>query len=298
MIDLTLGNMQISVLPEIRHQYFPTEFLFKDLTAADAQRNADWLGPEFIRPDTLQLGLAFQSFIIRRNGLNILVDSCNGNEKQRPTAQWQHDLRSGEFMKNLAGLGLSPEDIHIVLCTHLHCDHVGWNTRLENGRWVPTFPNARYIFNRTEFDHYAALNAAPGTGPANHGSFDDSVLPVVRAGLADFVDDGFHAVRELEERVYLEPSPGHSPGHVCIRLDAATDSAIIVGDAIHHPVQLDMPHMVMRADTDPAAAAETRRRLMTECADSGAWLMAGHFPHIPVGRVRPHGDVFRLTPAG
>lgn len=295
MISLALGPMRIDLLPEIRHQMMPVSFLFNDLTAADMARNADWLGPEFLDPTGWQIGLAFQAYVIRAGGQVILVDSCNGNHKQRPTAPWQHDFRATGFLDNLAALGLRPEDVDIVLCTHLHCDHVGWNTRLDNGRWVPTFPNARHVFNKAEYDHYAARFAAEGA-VVNHGAFADSVLPVVEAGMADFVTPDHLVLRGLAGEIRLAPSPGHSFGHVCIHATAGGQEAVVVGDVIHHPVQLDMPELKMRADLDPDLAISTRRRVLEHCAETGAWLLAGHIPHRSITRIVRFGSGYRFAP--
>lgn len=288
---IDIGPLRVDLVPEIRYRLMPREFLFPTLQRDDVARNADWLDPRMVHPETLAVGMAFQAYVIRVRGQNILVDSCNGNHKKRPHAPWQHDLRSHNFMTSLAALGLRPEDIHIVLCTHLHTDHVGWNTRLVDGKWVPTFPNARYVMNRAEYDHFAALIGTEGT---RYAHMEDSVLPVVDAGQADFVSDTAKVVTEIGEEVFLSPSPGHSPGHVCIHARAKGAEAVICGDAIHHAIQLDMPDMVMRADNDPAMAARSRRRVMEHCAGTGALLCAGHIPFWSIGHVSEAGDVFRL----
>ena len=293
----TVGSMRIDLVTEIAHRMMPLGFLFNDLTRADAERNFDWIGPELLSRDTLDVGMAFQAFVIRAHGRAILVDTCNGNHKQRPTALWQHDLRAHDFMRSLAALGLAPGDIDLVLCTHLHCDHVGWNTRLVGGRWQPTFPNARYVMNRREYDHYAARFAAEPSINVNYGAFEDSVLPVVNAGLADFVDDDHLVLREIEEEVFLRPSPGHSFGHCCIHAKAGQAEAIVAGDLVHHPIQFDMPDLPMRADLDPARAVQSRRSIMEHCAGSGARLLAGHIPFWSIGRVETHNDAFRLVPS-
>lgn len=288
-----IGAIRVDLVPEVRYRLMPKGFLFPDLTHEQAAANADWLSPRLLHPETLAVGMAFQAYLIRARGQNILVDTCNGNHKQRPHAAWQHDMRSHNFLTSLADLGLTPEDIHIVLCTHLHTDHVGWNTRLVNGQWVPTFPNARYVMNEAEFRYFEALAGSEGTRYAHIG---DSVLPVVDAGQAEFVTDTAAVLTEIGEEVFLTPSPGHSPGHVCIHARAGDAEAVISGDAIHHPVQFDLPELVMRADYDPAMAARSRRSIMEHCAGSGALLCAGHIPDWSIGRVREGGQAFRLSP--
>lgn len=289
-----IGAIRVDLVPEVRYRLMPKGFLFPDLTLEDAARNADWLPPRLLHPETLAVGMAFQAYLIRVRGQNILVDTCNGNHKPRPHAQWQHDMRAHTFLTSLDDLGLRPEDIHVVLCTHLHTDHVGWNTRLVNGEWVPTFPNARYVMNEAEFRHFEALVGTEGT---RYAHIEDSVLPVVEAGQADLVSDTAQVLTEIGEEVFLSPSPGHSPGHVCIRARAKGAEAVISGDAIHHPVQLDMPDLVMRADWKPDLAAASRRAIMEYCAGSGAMLCAGHIPDWSFARVTEGGQAFRLGPA-
>lgn len=292
--SLQLGGMTIDLLPEIEHRMMPVSFLFDDLTREQMEASSSWLDGRFLDPATMTLGLAFQAYVIRTEGLTILVDSCNGNHKQRPTAPWQHDLRSNNFLDNLGLLGLRCEDVDIVVCTHLHCDHVGWNTRLDNGRWVPTFPNARHLFGRKEYDHFLGRFEREGAAAVNHGAFADSVLPVVDAGLAFFVDDGHVVVPGAGGEISLMPAPGHSFGHCCVRVRADGEEAIICGDALHHPIQLELPDLRMRADLDPDVAIDTRRRLLAHCADTGAWLLAGHIPFHAIAQVRRFGDRFRL----
>lgn len=289
---LRVGGLTIDLLSEIEHCYMPVSFLFNDLAPVDLERNMSWLGPRFIEPQERLLGFAFQAFVIRTGSLTILVDSCNGERKTRPTAPWQHDLRSTAFLDNLGRLGLRCEDIDIVVCTHLHCDHVGWHTRRENGRWVPTFPKARHLFGRAEFAHFRSRYEREGAAAVNHGSFADSVLPVVEAGLAEFVDED-HVVSGAAGEVALSPSPGHSFGHCCVHVRSGGEEAVVTGDVLHHPIQFDLPGLFMRADLDPNLAAKTRRSVLEHCADRAAWLCAGHIPERSIIQVRRFEDRFR-----
>ncbi len=291
---LRVGGLTIDVLTEIAHRYMPVSFLFNDLPEPDIARNMSWLGPRFIEPRARTLGLAFQAYILRAGGLTILVDSCNGEGKHRPTAPWQHDLRATDFLSNLARLGLRCEDIDIVVCTHLHCDHVGWHTRLRGGRWEPTFPRARHLFGRREFDHFRLRYEREGAAAVSHGAFADSVLPVVEAGLAEFVDEDHRLLADDTGEIALVPAPGHSLGHCCVRLRAGGTEAIVAGDALHHPIQLDLPDLPMRADHDSGLAVATRRSLLAHCADTGAWLCAGHIPDWSIAQVRRFEDRFRM----
>lgn len=296
MRTLTLGDMRIDVLAETDYCTVDSAWLFPSLTRQDLEAHADWLGPLQVQPEAMQLGFAFQAFVVRAGGRTTLIDTCNGNHKQRPTAKWQHDLRSSAFLDNLAALGLTPADIDFVLCTHLHCDHVGWNTRLSEGRWVPTFPNARYGFSRAEYEHYLALHKTNPTPAVNHGAFQDSVLPIVECGLAEFMDARQIAFETADVRVGLTPSPGHSFGHVCIALQSAGREALVIGDAFHHLIQLAMPDLPMRADSDPARAVQSRREIMRASAEDGAILLAGHVAHKTIMRVEKHGIAFRPIP--
>lgn len=296
MRTLKLGDMWIDVLPETEYCTVDSAWLFPSLTRDDLQAHADWLGPLQVQPEAMKLGFAFQAFVVRAEGRTILVDTCNGNHKQRPTATWQHDLRSSAFLDNLATLGLSPGDIDLVLCTHLHCDHVGWNTRLSEGRWVPTFPNARYGFSRAEYEHFLALHETNPTPPVNHGAFADSVLPIVESGLADFVDARQVILEASGVRVGLTPSPGHSFGHMCVSLQSHGREALVIGDAFHHLIQLAMPELPMRADADPARAIASRREIMRTSAEDGAILLAGHVAHKTILRTERHGNGFRPLP--
>lgn len=294
---VSLGAIRIDPVDEVKFRLMPKGFLFPTLTQEMAAQNADWLAPGMLHPDTLAVALSFRSYLIRAGGQTILVDTCNGNHKNRPHAPWQHDMRSHAFMRALGALDVTPDQIDIVLCSHLHTDHVGWNTRLDHGRWVPTFPNARYVISAAEYQHFKGLmDQATGEDAVRFSHLADSVLPVVEAGLAEFVSDTAQVITEIGEEVFLSPSPGHTPGHCCIHARAKGAEAVIAGDAVHHAIQFDLPDMPMRADADAGQAAISRRRLMEHCAGTGALLCAGHIPFWPVAQVREGGNAFRLTP--
>ena len=188
--------------------------------------NRAWLEPTAIDPATGKLILCIQSWVVRTKHHTILVDTCVGNDKERPNHPFWNRLRGDAYMRGLAALGLTVEDIDIVMCTHMHVDHVGWNTRLENGRWVPTFPKARYVFSAEEFAYWNTENAK-ATSPI----FTDSVLPIVEAGRAEMVADT-HAITDT---IRLEPTPGHTPHHVALRVGSGDHEALFTGDLIHSP---------------------------------------------------------------
>jgi glyoxylase-like metal-dependent hydrolase (beta-lactamase superfamily II) len=161
----------------------------------------------------------------------------------------------------------------MVMCTHLHVDHVGWNTRLENGKWVPTFKNAKYVFSRTDYDHYLKLDNDPKTAPANAGSFRDSVLPVVEAGLTQMVEGS----AQLDEHLKVEPAPGHTPGTIAIKFESRGEKALFCGDILHHALQVFHPEWNSFACGEAIGARKSRREALEHCAGSGARLMPCHF---------------------
>lgn len=230
-----------------------------------------------------------RSYLLHVDGLNVLVDSCCGNDKER-SVPWAHRLQS-KWLQNLVAAGCDAADVNLVLCTHLHADHVGWNTRLENGRWVPTFPNARYVFSRKDFDFFGRQTREAH----NREAYADSVLPVVDAGLADIVDSDACIHREIEDGIWLEDAAGHSPGSVVVNAKRGGSRAVFMGDIVHHPVQLVRPDLPFFADEAPEEACATRRRLLEQCADNGAVLYPAHFPDPPAGRVRRAGRHFAYT---
>ena len=226
---------------------------------------------------------AFQSYLVKTPHHTILIDTCIGNDKPRARPSW--NMRSDEsYLRALNAAGVGVGDIDYVMCTHLHPDHIGWNTRLDNGRWVPTFPNARYIFGDAEYKHWSVENE---TKDLVH--FADSVLPVVEARRADLVANDFN----IGDHVRLFATPGHTPGHVAIALGRGRDDAIMSGDAVHSPLQMRYPELSPRFDNHPEQAAATRRALFERCCDTDTLLCTAHFPSPSAGRVKRWGDGFK-----
>lgn len=257
----------------------PPSFLFADLTAEQV-RSHEWLRPHFAHADG-RLFASIHCFVVESEGRRIVVDTCVGNDKRRRTAMW-NELH-GPFLADLESAGFAPESIDIVLCTHMHTDHVGWNTRLEGGRWVPTFANARYLFSRAEFEHWQRA------GDADEGQvIADSVAPIVAAGLADWVESD-HAITP---EVRLEPTPGHTPGHVSVRILSAGAEGVITGDLMHHPIQCCEPRIGSRFDVDPEAAFETRLRFLRGEADRDVLVLGTHFAAPTAGRIVSAGDAW------
>ena len=173
-----------------------------------------------------------------------------------------------------------------MLCTHLHVDHVGWNTRLENGRWVPTFPNAKYLMNQIELDN--AVYEAESRPHADLGAFADSVAPILEAGLAEIVEADF----AMDDRLWIEPTPGHTPGHVSIRVHSDGQQAIVSGDVIHHPVQYAEPAWNSNFCIAEDQARATRRAFLDRYAESATIVLPGHFATPTAGRIGRAGDAF------
>jgi glyoxylase-like metal-dependent hydrolase (beta-lactamase superfamily II) len=255
--------------------------IFGDCTQGHLDANRDWLMPRFQDPASGLLTISIQSFLIRRNGLTILVDACSGNDKDRARPQFHR--RTWPWLERLREAGVKPEDIDIVLCSHLHVDHVGWNTVLVGGKWVPTFANARYVFGRTEFEHWRDHSHEP----AHVAVFGDSVKPIADAGKADLVASD----ARLADEITLIPTPGHSPGHMSIHIRSDGEEGLLTGDVAHHPCQMAHLGWSSTADSDGKKSAETRRELFSRFADKPVLVIGGHFN---AGHIKREGDAFKF----
>lgn len=264
---------------------FPALQFFPATTLADWEPHRHWLEPDGLNAEG-DLIFPVQSYIVRTSHHTILIDSCVGNGKDRPTRPLWHMKTDDNYIRALAANGLAPEDIDYVMCTHLHSDHIGWNTRLVDGRWVPTFPNARYVFTKKEFEAWDT-----GHEKFSRQPYEDSVLPVVEAGRADLVSNDF----ALDDEVRLESTPGHTPDHVAISLASKGRRAIISGDIMHSPVQCHHPDWAPWPDGDPDLARQTRRAFLENCCDTDILVCTTHFPLPSAGRVVSHGDAFRFV---
>jgi len=236
-----------------------------------------------LTPEGDNLIVAFHSYVIQCGGRNILVDSCNGNDKQRAPLDYATGLRT-DYLDGLTRLGLTPEDIDVVLCTHLHFDHVGWNTRLADGRWVPTFPNARYVMAKADVDFFAALKPE-GINAVHSAAYYDSVLPVIEAGQADLIETAGTIACELGRGLHLEGACGHTPGSVMLHVQGGGRRALLSGDVVHHPVQLADPTLRIHDEYDRVLSEAVRRRMIENLADVDTLLLAAHFPTPTVGRI-------------
>ncbi len=286
-----LGKFRIDRVVESEGPFAALEMMLPGITTGDIDAHADWLKPLFVAPDNRAI-MSFHSYILKTPHHTILIDACVGNDKDRPERPTWHRQRFA-YLEAMAAVGVRPEDIDFVCCTHLHADHVGWNTRLQEGRWVPTFSNARYVFARTEYEHWERMHRQSieqGLPVLNHGSFADSVLPVVDAGRALMVGDDF----EFESGVYLQAAPGHTPGNCTLHAVSEGKQAVFSGDILHTPAQLINPAWSSRFCVDPVQSAATRTRLVHELSDTATLLLSGHFPTPVAGRVVSRGDHFRF----
>jgi glyoxylase-like metal-dependent hydrolase (beta-lactamase superfamily II) len=290
---LRIGEITIDRIIEQEGAFLPALDVLPALTPALLEENRHWLEPTALDA-TGNLRLCVQSFIVRTPHHTVLIDSCIGNDKPRPARPNWNMKSDDRFMRGLSAVGLGVSDIDFVMCTHLHVDHVGWNTRLQDGRWVPTFPNARYVFTQTEYAYWEQQHAL-----APVPVFADSVLPVMQAGRAELVGSE-HA---LGDHVRLLPTPGHTPGHVSVMLRGGapgagkfgtdTPAAVVSGDLIHSPLQARYPELSTRFDVDMAAAAVTRRAFLERFCDTETVCCMTHFPSPSVGRLTRWGGGFR-----
>ncbi len=284
-----VGSVTVSRVPEqLGPNAVAPHLFFPDLDRAVLDRHRDWLVPTYYSPEQDRLISSIHSWLIRSGRHTILLDCCAGNHKERPWNPRFHRLNT-PYLARLAEVGVAPEDVDIVLCTHLHADHIGWNTMLVDGRWVPTFPNARYLFSRIENDFWRSKSTQTGGDPGRAIAYEDSVLPVIAAGQAVLLD-GVHAI---EDGLVIEPAPGHTPGHVVLKLAADRGRpALFCGDVIHHPIQLYQPHWNSAFCELADDARATRRAVLDYCADHRALLFPTHFAAPYVAGVRREGQAF------
>lgn len=292
MTTWTVGSVTVTRIEEqLGFANVSPEKYFRGYEREVMERHLDWLAPDHYSPQHNRVVTSVHSWLIRTGGHNILLDCCAGNHKDRPWTPRFNRLDT-PFLSHLHAAGTPPEDIDIVLCTHLHADHIGWNTVLRNGRWVPTFPNARYLFSRTESAYWDAGQNPSMRDDPRRMAYIDSVLPVVEAGQA-VVLDGSHAI---DDRMLIEPAPGHTPGHVILKLSEQGESGVFCGDVIHHAVQVYAPHWNHMADERPEEAQATRRRVLEHCAEHGSLLFPTHFgaPHVVAINASPNGFSLRF----
>ncbi len=282
-----LGDVRIDRVLEFEQPLIAPRTLLPQADDEIVARHRHWLEPDLLDPASGLLVVAFHSFVITTPRSVVLVDTCSGNDRERP-GKVRYHRRNWPYLANLAAADISPESVDYVLCTHLHVDHVGWNTQLIDGRWAPTFPNARYLFDRQE---WAFWETEYRTGRFTDDPFyEDCILPVIAAGLVDFVEDD----REIDPWVRLEPSRGHTPGHVCVRVLGGGREAVMSGDVMHHPLQCAEPQLSSCFCVDADRSHRTRRAFLERHAETDALVMPAHFPTPTAGRIVRSGEAFRF----
>ena len=283
-----VGGIRIDRIVEQEEPFFDPLFFFPKLTKELLDENRPWLEPHYHDPVSGKMILCIQSYLVRTGKHTILVDSCVGNHKPRPTRPFWDQMKSDRYEKSLASAGVKVGDIDYVMCTHLHTDHVGWNTKLENGRWVPTFPKAKYVFAERELAHWTERHAKE---PQNFPWITDSVLPIVEAKREEIVKSDF----AFDDLVSLVPTPGHSFDHYSVKVGKKGQDAIITGDMVHSPLQMKYPEMGMMADWDSEQAGRSRRRLFGQVCDTSTLFCTAHFPSPSAGRIVRDGDAFKFV---
>ena len=279
--DLKIGDITVMAHTE---EALPTSrrFLFPWMTQEHLTPFMDWIVPHYYDPEADKLLMTIQTLILRVGDTTVLVDTCLGNDKKRGNPAW--NMRQGDYLERLRARGIAPQDVDYVLCTHLHTDHVGWNTRLVDGQWVPTFPNARYLCQREELEHWKQT-----TEPEFAETFQDSVLPVLEAGMLDLADGAMYVTPGVE----LLPTPGHTPGHCSVRITSGAGEGVITGDMTHHPVQFAMPEWSSQFCVNPEQATATRRAFRERFGEGTARVIGTHFPGPLGGLIIRQGDDWR-----
>ena len=281
----TVGAATITSVLEDETPHIPPEFFFPEATAAQVARYPE-LVPDYA-DEQGNITLRVQAFVVEVGSRKILVDPCVGNGKKRPLPFWNE--MQWPFMERFADAGFAVDGIDTVVHTHLHADHVGWGTHLVDGEWVPTFTRARHLYTARELE-----SCRSNDNPGVEGVYADSVEPVVDAGLADIVEED--AV--LGDGLRLEPTTGHTPGHVSMWIESGGEVALISGDFLHHPVQCAEPTWAEIGDAEPDEARETRARMFARLAETGALMLGTHFSGNPAGRVVADGGAWRFRPEG
>jgi len=277
MIDL--GGVTVDRVVEMEFPFATVPQLFIDVREEEVAPHRAALEPWALEPESGRLIIAVQSYLVRTAHHTILIDTCVGCDKTSTFLPAWHMRDDRSWLDRLAAAGVQPEDVDFVMCTHLHSDHCGWNTQRVDGRWVPTFPNAKYVMTRREVEAAEARGAS---------QWEESISPVIAAGQALLVE-GDHA---LDDQVWFEPTPGHTAGHVAVGLAGTKMGAVMCGDLIHSPIQCAEPAWRYCNDADPDEALQTRRAFLESGSESGRLVLTAHFPSPSMGRVAAEGDAF------
>jgi glyoxylase-like metal-dependent hydrolase (beta-lactamase superfamily II) len=269
--ELKFGDVIITRIEEMHGPIMPTDQFFPDIPGAAWQESREELVPDHLGGEDAMVHVAFQTWLVRSDGRTILIDTGVGNDKTRPAVDaWDHLELS--YLDNLLRAGVKPEDVDLVVNTHLHVDHVGWNTRLVDGEWIPTFPNATYLMPKTDFEYWNPANNPNIVGSVNENAFADSIAPVHAAGQVDL----WEQTHTIDANLRLEAAPGHTPGSSVVKLKSGTEQALFAGDLIHTPLQIMHPAHSSCFCEDPAESFTTRQRLLSWAADTNALILPAH----------------------
>lgn len=281
---MKIGNAEIIRIEEYHGLGFPPETFFPHWNDELVSGHLDWMVPAHYSPDDGRLLGSVHSWLIKLPNLTILVDTCSGNHKHRPDSPF-FSMMNSRYMENLAAAGVNPDEVDLVFCTHLHIDHVGWNTLLLDGRWVPTFKNAKYVASKTEFDRITGSEESADTKHL----LADTIQPIIDSNQWLLIDTPY----VLTDELVIESSPGHTTGHSHLTLTTKGGKAVFTGDIVHHPIQIYFPDWSSAACADPIQAARTRKGVLENLSETGTMLMPVHFAKPFCCRVgKQRGDGF------
>ncbi|MGW4042581.1 MBL fold metallo-hydrolase [Streptomyces sp. NPDC004721] len=292
MDTIALGHVEITRVVELPARGRSRDYVFPDVPVEHWQAHERWLTPTFLDPAADEVHMTIQTWLIRSEGRTILIDTGIGNDRERPAMPSFHHLHTN-YLGELAAAGVRPQGVDTVICTHVHSDHVGWNTCLtDDGEWRPTFPNAQYVISRADFDYWNPVNGhRTRSGRQMANVFEDSVAPVHQAGQTVLWEGDHH---DVETQLRIEPAPGHTPGSSVVWLRSGTERAVFAGDLLHSPLQIAEPDDCPSFDEDEHRARISRRRVLGEAADRDALLFPAHFPGPGAAEVRRVGDRFAV----
>ncbi len=286
---LRIGDATVTRVEEFYGPTYKLRDIFSACSDEIVARNQHWMAPHHYEAATGRALLSVHSWLLQIGGKKILIDGCCGNHKVKPNRPFWHMMNT-PYLERLAAAGARPDEIDMVMCTHLHHDHVGWNTINRDGKWVPTFPNARYVFSKPDVDYFSKIDADPKEGPAELGTFRECVLPILDAGKADIISGGAGRINDFIE---IAPAPGHSPGHVVFKLESKGERGVFIGDVVHHLMQVHYTDWNFPKNSDPKEAVVSRRRVLDDLAATGALMLPCHVGLPFVGRIEKTADGYR-----
>ncbi|QIL80003.1 MBL fold metallo-hydrolase [Diaphorobacter sp. HDW4A] len=284
-----LGDIRVTRVEEDVRPGGEAHEFFAPYCREELEPYLHWLAPKYFSLELNKPISSVHTWVIRTPSQVILLDTCTGNHKDRPGYPRFHMLNT-PYLDRLRVAGVTPEEVDIVFCSHLHADHVGWNTQLLDGRWVPTFPNAKYLMSRKDYEYSVQIAHDETAMQSRRNTYFDSVLPVVEAGQAIFVDGH----EELDHGLVLRPAPGHTPGQTRLDLTSGSRMACFCGDVLHNPLQVPLWQWSTSACADPVESARSRRAVLEHCVETGAMLMPAHFAHPYSAYIQAAGDSFGI----